>query len=703
MGKNKYSLFLKRTRELERQNQLQKVMLKISESSRESDLDILFDIIHRQIKKLMPADNFYIALLKDYEKCIYHFPYYKDLKNKDALEQNLTIALPGSFTDWVTKNTSLLLNQHTVKKIISREIGIDIDIDIIGERAASWMGVQLKGRKDSKLGVIVVQDYTDPDAYSESDFNLLKVASGTIGSAIEYNQAQLDLEKREKMFRTLVEAASVGINELDIDETILYSNKVFAQMLGYENEQDIIGRNLKEFTTSDTFCEMIQKTKEERPKGVAKMYETRLVSKNGTIKDVIVNCTPVGYDTGRVTKYIGVVTDITEQKHDHREKILAQKHAADQEKHALVGQVAGKMAHDFNNILGAIMGNAEISLLDCKDENIRQTLEIILEQTLRGRNLTKNLVAFAKNQEPKQELFNINEKINLALSLLKKDLDHIKVTTDLKTDIPLLLADPGMIEHSLINLLQNSIHATSMVENAAILIKTYHRHRTICIEIEDNGCGIPEKHKNSIYTPAFTLKGQNDLLNAYRKNIKGTGYGMSNVKMYIEKHHGRISFESEENKGTKFIIELPVRQATLTNEEIIEVKKKAIQTQKHILIVEDEAPISNIQSRVLSQKPFEHHVDIAVNGQMAVELLDKHKYDLVSLDYILPGNLTGLDIYHHIRQKDKLVPILFISGNLEFIKSIKELQLNDKRINHLSKPSTNKNYAETVNELLLIK
>ena len=101
------------------------------------------------------------------------------------------------------------------------------------------------------------------------------------------------------------------------------------------------------------------------------------------------------------------------------------------------------------------------------------------------------------------------------------------------------------------------------------------------------------------------------------------------------------------------------------------------------------------------EKPFEHYVDIAVNGRAAIEFLEKKNYDLVSLDYILPGNLTGMDVYHHIRQQDKTLPILFISGNLEFIESIKDLKLKDNKISHLSKPSTNKDYAGAVNELLI--
>ena len=88
-----------------------------------------------------------------------------------------------------------------------------------------------------------------------------------------------------------------------------------------------------------------------------------------------------------------------------------------------------------------------------------------------------------------------------------------------------------------------------------------------------------------------------------------------------------------------------------------------------------------------------------IGGRWALQ--QKKKYDLVSLDYVLPGNLTGMDIYHHIRQKDKTLPVLFISGNLEFIESIKELKTNDKKISHLPKPSTNKDYAGAINELLI--
>ena len=357
------------------------------------------------------------------------------------------------------------------------------------------------------------------------------------------------------------------------------------------------------------------------------------------------------------------------------------------------------MAHDFNNVLGIIMGNTELSLLDCKDARIKKTLELIYEQTQRGKNLTKNLVAFAKDQEPKQEFFRITDKIDLVVNLLKKDLEGIELIKEDKTGIPDLLADPGMIEHALVNLIQNSIHALSMVEYPRIIIRTYSRDNQICFEIEDNGCGISKEHLENIYEPSFTLKGSRDLTGSYKIGIKGTGYGMSNVKKYIEQHKGIVSVESELGSGTRFTIRLPVIRKELTAEEKMEISTGKVYSQKHILLVEDEQAISDIQYRVLTREPYHHKVDIANNGKIAMDLFERNKYDLISLDYILPGNINGMDIYHHVRKADKTILILFISGNIEFLESIKDLKQKDPFIDHLSKPCKHIDYVSCINNL----
>ncbi len=412
------------------------------------------------------------------------------------------------------------------------------------------------------------------------------------------------------------------------------------------------------------------------------------------------NAAPVRDSDGIISAGIFIFEDITELRRVRTEKIEAITIAAEAQKFALVGQIAGKMAHDFNNILGVIMGNSELAMRTCPHTQTRETLELIFEQTLRGKNLTRNLVAFARDHEPKQEFFKIDEKIELVINLLKKDLEDVHLIREYSPGVPELLADPGMIEHAVVNLIQNSIHAVSLVEHPEIMVRTYHQGEFIVLEIKDNGCGIPPEFLGEIFEPSFTLKGSKDKAHMYKLGIKGTGYGMSNVKKYIDRHKGKILIHSKLHKGTRITITLPVIQKELADEEKAAVKKEIICCEKDILLVEDERAISEIQYRILSQDPCYHRVDIAANGQIAMSLLKKRKYDVISLDYMLPGEINGMDVYHHIRKKNKTVPVLFISGNIEFLESIKELKQKDPNVEHLSKPCKNIDYVSCINHLL---
>ncbi|MCK5372664.1 MAG: response regulator, partial [Cyclobacteriaceae bacterium] len=263
-----------------------------------------------------------------------------------------------------------------------------------------------------------------------------------------------------------------------------------------------------------------------------------------------------------------------------------------------------------------------------------------------------------------------------------------------------LLADPGMIEHALVNLIQNSIHAMSKVEHPILNLKAYSQDDKVYFEIEDNGCGIPKEHQDSIYTPSFTLKGSHDETGSYKSEIKGTGYGMSNVKKYIvEKHKGDISLESEVGKGTKITIALKMIKDQLSSGEKKEVAKRQIYDKRRILLVEDEPAIADVQYQLLTKEPFKHMVSIAANGQMAIDTFDRNKFDVVSLDYMLPGNINGLDVYNHIRENDRDIPIMFISGNIEFLESMKKLKEKDPNLEYLSKPIDNLDYVNKINEL----
>jgi len=513
-------------------------------------------------------------------------------------------------------------------------------------------------------------------------------------------QAEQTLKESEERFRTLMEDVdAIAVQGYGPDGVTQYWNTASEMLYGYR-KQEAIGCNLLDLIIPPEMKDDVAKAIHEMAESGQPIPsgELLLMHKDGSRIPVISHHAIIKIP-GREQELFCLDVDITDRKQAEAEKLIAQKNADDNEKMALVGRIAGKMAHDFNNILGIVMGNTELALLDCLEPNTKKTLELIYEQTIRGKNLTKNLVAFAKDQEPKQEFFSINEKMDLVLNLLKKDLEGINVLRQYERGTPELLADPGMMEHAIVNLVQNSIHAVSLVEQPEILVRTYHQGETIFLEIEDNGCGIPPEFLGEIFEPSFTLKGSKDQSGMYKPGIKGTGYGMSNVKRYIEQHKGDISIHSEVQIGTKVTIKLPVIKKELTFEEIANFKKEKIFFEKHILVVEDEQAILDVQYRILSHEPCNHKVDIANNGQVAIDLLNRNEYDLISLDYVLPGKFNGMDVYHHLREKNQNVPVLFISGNIDFLESIQELKKHDLYVDHLSKPCKNIDYVNCINKL----
>ena len=511
----------------------------------------------------------------------------------------------------------------------------------------------------------------------------------------------------EKEYRETLNSLLTGVVVHSDDTSILLSNPEASNILGLTQEQ-MSGK--KAIDPAWRFVHEDSSIMKVEGYPVSKVLSTKKPLKDyivGVIRPdrdyitwVIVNAIPVFSKNNELKKVVVNFVDITKIKQAEEEKIKAQTIVGEQKKFALIGQIAGKMAHDFNNILAIIMGNAQLSLMESKEVKTKKTLELIYKQTIRGKNLTRNLVAFARDQEPKQEFFRISEKMDLVLSLLKMDLEGIELIKEDKAGVPDLLADSGMIEHALVNLVQNSIHAVGMVEHPRIILRSYCVDDNICFEIEDNGCGIPKEYLDKIYEPAFTLKGSKDVTGSYKSGIKGTGYGMANVKKYIKQHKGNISVESKLGSGTKITISLPVIKKELTSQEKVEIREEKTYFGKYILLVEDEQAISDVQYRMLTQDPCNHKIDIAPKGQVAMDLFDRNEYDLISLDYILPGGINGMDVYNHIREIDKSVPILFISGNIEFLESLKELKQKDMNIDHLSKPCQNKDYVKSINRLL---
>jgi len=505
-------------------------------------------------------------------------------------------------------------------------------------------------------------------------------------------RAEEDLEESERRFRRIIEDISnIAVQGYDEERRVIFWNKASEYLYGY-SKKEAIGKKIDDLIVPP---ELQYERKRLHQRWID--FGEKIFAKELELRDKNSNKVPVFSSHAMHETIKG--KEIFSLDIDLRPIREAEKVAAAHEKYALVGQIAGKIAHDFNNILAGISGNTELTLLDCEEPDTRESLKLILELTERGKNLTRNLVVFAKNQEPKNEYFQIKDKVDLVLGLLRKDLEGIRILRD-DSEVPDILADPGMIEHALVNLMQNAIHATSMNEHPRITLRTYSTDHVVCIDIEDNGCGIPEDQVEKIFDPSFTLKGSKDITGSYSPGIMGTGYGMANVKRCIEKHNGQIDIKSEVGQGTQVKICFPIIKKELSIDEVCEIKEKNHYSGKYILIVEDEKAIYDVHQRILASDPCNHKVDIATNGQTAIEFYNKNLYDIIILDSILPGKISGMDVYHYIREKDPNIPILFVSGNLEFLESVENIKQSDPNIEHISKPCPNMVYIEEISKLL---
>jgi PAS domain S-box-containing protein len=653
-----------------------------------TSLDALYKAIHDSLKGVMDVTNFFIALV-DWDRNRLTFPYHVDSVDNDfgAIDD---FDQEKSLTGYVVqKQEPLLLKKEAMKRRAEKG-------GVWGPIPSVWLGVPLMVRK-KVIGVVAVQSYEDPDIFTEKDIDLLVSVSDQIAVAIDRKHALELLERSEYKFAKLFQTTPCWCLMAVVESgEILEANETFFKTAGY-SRQEVIGRSGIEFGLYVNPDDRQKAMDEFFTKGRLYDFPIQFRIKNGDVRECLWSAQTFMMDDRLC--WVSAILDITARRKAEQEQHRARQLAADQEKHALVGQVAGKMAHDFNNILGAIMGNAELAILDCEDEALKKTLELILGQTIRGKSLTRNLTAFAKNQEPRYQFFQINETMELVVNLLKKDLEGVQLDKEFSMDIPDLMADPGMIEHALVNLLQNAVHALSKTDKPRILIRTFSEGNHICFQITDNGCGIPREHIADIFEPSFTLKGVNDKVGSYSSGIKGTGYGMSNVMRYVDQHRGGVYVESEENVGTTFVIRLPVIQRSLTQLEKKQLKSSDLIVEKRILLVEDESAIADIQKRILTGAPCHHTVDVAVNGVKALEFLAGQTYDLVSLDYRLPGKISGMNVYEAVKQQNPKLPVLFVSGNLEFLESIHDLK-EQPHIDYLSKPFGNKEYLEMVNQLL---
>lgn len=376
-----------------------------------------------------------------------------------------------------------------------------------------------------------------------------------------------------------------------------------------------------------------------------------------------VTSSPVLAPDRKIQYIVHVARDISEQK-------LLEKNFLQAQKMESVGRLAGGVAHDFNNILSAINGYAELILLKMpKDSPFREEITIILESGKRASRLTKQLLAFSRKQITHKELLNINSEIKESQKMLGRLLgEHIEIAFFPAPDLGLIKADRSQMEQVLLNLAINSRDAMPQggkltIETARVLLdeEFSHLHNNlapgdyIVLSVSDTGEGIAENVQEHIFEPFFTTKEQE----------KGTGLGLATIHGIIQQHNGYISVYSEPGQGTTFKIYLP--RAWETKEERIKKPPLINEFQPEgntILVVEDDEVVRTLVQRCLED--YGYRILTATDGTDGLHCFRQHReeIDLLLSDMIMP-NMGGAELAEAILRETPDMKVIFMSGYTE--------------------------------------
>ncbi|MGD2272246.1 MAG: response regulator [Desulfobacterales bacterium] len=504
-------------------------------------------------------------------------------------------------------------------------------------------------------------------------------------------QAEKALKEHEALLRAVMAASPVGIC-LELDQAIRWHNDGLPRILGFTNGS-LIGKKFRDFYPDDDEFKRTESRlfSEIRVQGIGKA-ETKWVKENGETIDCYLQSTLLDHSNAS-SGMIMTITDVSEKNKLQQRLIEAQKMEA-------VGTLAGGIAHDFNNILAAVMGNAEMGLLEEVSDSAKHNLDQILKATHRAKNLVKQILTYSRKSEPVKKPFRIGPIVHETLKLIRATIPAtIEIQPDLEECTGVIQADPTQINQILLNLCANSAQAMEEKggmlavrlmdlnldsENAG-LYPGANPGAYVKLIVTDAGTGIAPDNLERIFDPYFTTK----------EAGKGTGMGLAVAYGIIKSHGGHIKVYSELGKGTTFEVLFPrIISETVTVDEKIDTPPMG---NEKILFVDDEDFLVDLAKRMLEKLGYQ-----VVVKQSPIEALEvfkdqPDKFDIVISDMTMPG-LTGLELAQKLMAIRSDIPFILCTGYNERVseENVKDFGIKE----FLMKPLEFKVLAKTIRRAL---
>ena len=477
-----------------------------------------------------------------------------------------------------------------------------------------------------------------------------------------------DITERKRA-ESILHLVQYGVNHsrdsifwLDSETRLVYVNDAACRSLGYSREE------LLSMTISDIDPDF---PPEAWPPQLEKLRkygsvtrESRHRTRDGRIFPVEVTGNYVCFE-GKEGSF-AFARNITDRKQAEAEREKLQEQLIQAQKMDSIGRLAGGVAHDFNNMLGAIIGYVELGLANSSDNpGMHGYLKQIQAAALRSADLTRQLLAFARKQPISPKALDLNVTAAGMLKMVQRLIgEDIELDFRPAKGLWQVNLDPSQLDQILMNLCVNAGDAISGI--GRISIRTGNENFTendllnipgsipgdyVMVEVADNGCGMSEDTLSHLFEPFFTTK----------EVGKGTGLGLATVYGIVQQNRGFIKVESTLSCGTRFKIYLPRHRGMLSDTENKEIETPAEQGHETILLVEDEPILLDMTKEMLELNGYQ--VLIALNPDEALQIAGDHadEIHLVMTDVVMPG-MNGYDLAEKLMSLYPSLKCLFMSG-----------------------------------------